>query len=126
MSGHAKLIPLDHINTTWQKPKEIGYQTKAWHHNGDWSIRFYRTDICSYDAQSQTLFVITGGYRSAVTAHRIRHGLAVLGLQLLITDLPGRWRIADYEGNAWSIRGDRIKLTRCNCCNGGWHRCVNT
>lgn len=112
MSGHAQLIPLQRINTEWRNPRRIGYKTTAWHNTDGWSIRLHYTNVCSYDAATATLFVSTGGWHSGITAQRIRHGLAELGLQLLTSDLPGRWRVADYKGNAFTIRGNSIKLRR--------------
>lgn len=118
----AHLINLHRLNCSWDNPKRIGYRTHAWRNADGFSIRLHSTNVVSYDAATKILFVSTGGWFSKITAERIRHGLAELGLQLLTRDLPNRWRVADYHGNAWTIRGNSIKLKLAPNADSSWQR----
>lgn len=103
-------IPL----STWQKPCTIGYKTTAWYDADGFAVRHHKTNIVTFDRVADTIFVSHGGFMSNTTAQRIRHALKELGLQLLTHDLRHRWRVADLNGNAWTIRGATIKLQRRN------------
>lgn len=122
MSGHANLIPIAKLvgPRRWNKTVKIGFKTVACRSDDGFMVRLHSTTVIAYNTADNKLLVNTGGWHSGITAQRIRHGLAYLGLQLLTSDLPGRWRVADYKGNAWTIRGNSIKLVKRN---GEWYRC---
>jgi hypothetical protein len=107
----------------WMHPRKIGHNTTAWYDaSGSFGLRYHYSNVVSYDTASQVVFVSHAGWMTKTTAERIRHGLGELGLQLLTSDLPGRWRVADRNGNAWTIRGKHIKLHL--QANGYWVRHV--
>lgn len=118
----ANLRTISHVKRDghWHS---IGYKTKVRFSEGykdRFEVYHYNTKIVAWDGE--TLFVNTAGWFSKTTAERIRHALAAypINLQLLTRDLPNRWRIADYRGNAWTIRGNYISLVRDNTCE--WRR----
>ncbi len=98
---------------TWQHPRKIGHNTLAWKDNtGDFAIRYHSTVVVQYDSATRTLYVNTSGWFSVTTLQRIRHGLDYLGLRLSTSDLKGKWRVMDYHGNAYTIRGNSITLRK--------------
>lgn len=116
----AHLLPISAIVCDWQHPRKIGHNTKAWHdRDHNFSIRYHSTNVVSYNHADQALFVNTNGYLTKTTLERIRHGLFQLGLRLSTNDLKGKWRVMDNCGNAFTIRGNSIKLQRVN---GEWQR----
>lgn len=115
----AQLRSIQSIRADWQRPKKIGHNTKAWYNADGFSIRYHSSNVISYDSLGDMLHVNPCGWFSKTTAERIRHGLRELNLQLLTSDLPGRWRVADHNGNAWTIRGGHLILKRVD---GKWQR----
>jgi hypothetical protein len=118
----AQLIPIRHVLRTWQNPKKIGHNTTAWNDGQSWGMRYHYTNVCGYDYDTQTLFVSTGGWFTCTTLQRIREALYHVGLELSTHDLPGKWRVMDYKGNAWTIRGNSLKLRRFG---DTWERVTN-
>lgn len=106
--------------TPWRSPQTVGFKTKAWYDEHGFSVRLYGTNVCSFDALNNTVTVTAGGWHTKITAERINYALSELNLRLLTNDLPGRWRVADYNGNAWTIRGNILTLRRRR--DGTWVR----
>ncbi len=126
----AQLQSISRVNRTWQEPKKIGHNTTAWNDGASWGVRYHYTNVCSFDAATQTLFVSHGGWRTTTTLQRIRHALYEVGLQLSTSDLPGKWRVMDYKGNAWTMRSKSIKLRRVsddkrNFGDAAWERVID-
>lgn len=116
----AHLQSLATMVRNWDNPKKIGHNTTAWRDSeGSFSIRYHSTVVVSWDEATQTLFVNTSGWFTKTTLERIRHGLFYLDLRLDTQDLPGKWRVRDYNHNAFTMRGDSIKLQK--IC-GEWKR----
>lgn len=107
----ARLDSIDRKITGWQNPRRIGHNTTAWCDAlGSFGLRYHYTNVVSYDAQEWIMFISHAGWMTKTTAQRIDHGLRQMGLRLLTSDLPNRWRVADHKGNAWTIRGNSLRL----------------
>lgn len=116
----AQLTSLGMIVCDWQHPRKIGHNTYAWHDSDhNFSVKYHKTYVVFYDASTKELYVTTNGWFTKTTAERIHHALHQLSLSLSTTDLPGRWRVMDYNGNAFTIRGHNLRLKNVN---GQWHR----
>lgn len=101
----------------------VGHNTWLHKRDGGWALQYHSTNVIEYrehDDGMRTLTVCNGGWHSVTTLQRIRHGLHELGLQLLV-ELGGKWRVADRNGNAWSLRGRGIVLLYQNG-DGIWRR----
>ena len=106
----------------WQHPIKIGHNTKAWRDlDGSYSIRYHSTVVVNWDAANCLLYVNTNGWFSKTTLERIRFGLDYLGLSLSTNDIKGHWRVMDRKGNAFTIRGNNIKLA---LASEGWKRII--
>jgi len=123
----AHLIPIKSLvgPRRWNKLSKIGFKTKAINSDDGFRIELYRTGVVAWSSRDARLLVNTDGWSTKITAERIRHGLEPLGLALLTSDLPGRWRVADLTtGEAWSLRytlrGPSLRLQRDD--QGNWHR----
>lgn len=100
--------------------KRIGHNTKACaYFNGSFAIKYHSTTVIDFEAATRTLVVQTNGWFSVTTLQRIRFGLDYLGLSLSTSDLKGKWRVMDNHGNAFTLRGNSIKLRQTN---GEWAR----
>lgn len=119
----ARLESLATMVRNWDNPKKIGHNTKAWRdETGSFSIRYHSTVVVSWDAATQILFVNTNGWFSVTTLQRIRHGLFYVDLWLDTQDIKGKWRIRDHSHNAFTMRGNSIKLRKTN---DGWVRVID-
>jgi len=125
----ARLKSMSHAyKGTLTKPAKLGYCTLAWTERDDdgtgapvYILKHHKTYVFIWRPQSGRLSVSHGGWQSKTTAQRIRHGLNMLGLELLTSDLPGRWRIATKHGDAFTMRGNSLTLRRYQLTNT-WER----
>jgi hypothetical protein len=122
----------------WSDPTnlvKLGHNTYAWRNrDGNYAIRYYSTWVVQFhhatvDDSYDYLVVNTNGWFSKTTAERIHHGLDGqfgLNFYLSTTDLPGRWRVMDNKGNAFTIRGNQLILRRhvSSCGVSEWQRYV--
>jgi len=94
--------------------KRIGHNTKLHRVDGGWSLQYHSTRVAELvefpSIGARRLTINTGGWFSVTTAQRIRHALQEVGLMLVTNDLPGRWRVMDRRGNAFTIRGNKLML----------------
>ncbi len=110
----ARLQSIATIVCNPDQMRRIGHNTYAWHdRNHSFELRYHRTNVVQFCADAGVLVVNTGGWFTNTTSERIHHALRQLDLRLSTTDLPNRWRVMDSFGNAWTIRGNSIKLRRC-------------
>jgi len=116
----TKMAHLKSVKTIrWSDPTnlvKIGHNTYAWrNHEGNYAVQYHSTWVVQFrraieDDSFDYLIVNTGGWFSQTTAERIHHALD--GFRLSTRDLPGRWRVMDHFGNAWTIRGNQLILRR--------------
>lgn len=95
-----------------------GHNTKFYSPRyGSFSFMYHSTNVVmvhTYSSGAMDIEINTGGWFSTTSAQRIRHALDAVGLQLLTTESfynrKGEWRVADYAGNAFTIRGSKLRL----------------
>lgn len=117
-----KGIPMSaHLKSIWSvKPgNKIGHNTRVQRDENGWIIIYHKTPVVIRNGLDQTLEINTGGWETPTTAQRIRHGLREFGLILNTWDFKGYWRVQDQKGNAWTIRGSRLRLKQSDT---GWAR----
>jgi hypothetical protein len=116
----AQLIALSHVPRG--KNMRLGHNTRGYREGGISGVIYHRTEVVTRDAEKRIVTVRTGGWRSRTTKERVHHGLIGSGLTLSTHDLPGKWRLLDGNGNAFTMRGNTIKLQRDDA--GVWSRLI--